>query len=282
MRAIESMAMEVLKHNGLAATLDDPVVQTRGDAVTPLSPDREIAKAVFVSLAEDRLFFRHEVICAVDAPTDILYYETLVRMKVDDQVLLPGRFIPALERLSLMRPFDCFVLRRTLDAIRATPGGRLGCNVSAQSVRDDHWWESLFLELAAEPEVAARLVVEITETVPVSPVDGRAFVQRLRQLGVQVAIDDFGAGFSADAARMCEPDIIKIDRSFLRHVRQGTLCVIEFNRLVRIAQGIAPISVVEGVETPEDVRIARDAGAHWIQGYHISAPDEPTSIEADS
>ena len=115
MRAIESMAMEVLNHDELAAILGDLAIETHSNAMTTQSPDWQIAKDVFVSLAENRLFFRHEMICAVDAPTDILYSEMLVRMKVDDQVLLPGRFIPALERLSLMRPFDRFVLGRTLD-----------------------------------------------------------------------------------------------------------------------------------------------------------------------
>jgi len=254
----------------------------RSDAMTPESPDGKIAREVFAAIEEDRLFFRHEAIGAIDVPRDILYCETLVRMKVDDRVLLPGHFIPALERLSLMRPFDCFVLRRTLDTLRAAPGAYLGCNVSAQSVRDDHWWKPLFLELAAEPDIAARLVVEITESAPVSPVDGRAFVRRLKGLGVRVAVDDFGAGFSADAARMCEPDIIKVDRSFLRRVRQGTFTTAELNRLVRMGRCIAPCLVIEGVETADDVRIARDAGAHWIQGYYLDAPDAPAAKQVDS
>ncbi|ABE37036.1 EAL domain protein [Paraburkholderia xenovorans LB400] len=260
MRAIESV------------NRDDPSVEARSDAMTLRSPEWRIAQAVFASIAEDRLFFQHEVIAAIDAPADILYREALARMTVDNEVMLPGRFIPALEQLGLMRPFDCYVLRRTLDEIRRMPAAYLGCNVSAQSVRDDYWWTSLFRELAAEPRVAARLVVEITESVPVSPVEGRAFVQRLRGLGVRIAIDDFGAGFSADAARMCEPDILKIDRSFLRRVRQGTLCTAEFNRLVRMAQGTAPLVVVEGVETPGDLRVARDAGVQWVQGYYLNAP----------
>jgi len=262
--------------------LGDLAADVRSDAVALESPDWKIAREVLVAIAEDRLFFQHEVICAIDDPAHILYRETLVRMKAGDMVLLPGRFIPALERLSLMRPFDCFVLRRTLDAIRATPGAHLGCNVSAQSARDDHWWKSLFLELAAEPDVAARLVVEITESTTVSPVDGRAFVRRLRGLGVRVAVDDFGVGFSTDAARVCEPEIIKIDRSFLRRVRQGTFTAAEFNRLVRIARCIAPLLVIEGVETPGDVRIARDSGAQWIQGYYLDAPDAPALKQVDS
>ncbi|EEA04438.1 diguanylate phosphodiesterase [Burkholderia sp. H160] len=238
-------------------------------------PDWKIAREVVVAIEEDRLFFRHEVIRAIDAPADVLYRETLVRMKAADMVLPPGRFIPALERLSLMRPFDCFVLRRTLDALRAVPDANLGCNISAQSVRDDHWWKSLFLELAAAPDLAARLIVEVTESAPVSAVDGAAFVRRLKDLGVRVAVDDFGVGFSADAARMCEPDIIKVDRSFLRRVRQGSFTAAELNRLVRAARRIAPLLVIEGVETADDVLIARNAGVEWIQGYYLDAPDVP-------
>lgn len=253
--------------------LADLATDTVTGAVTPQSPDWKVARQVFVAIAEDRMFFQHEVICAVDVPAHVLYREALARIKVGDMVLPPGRFVPVLERLSMMRPFDCFVLRRTIDAIRATPGAHFGCNVSAQSARDDHWWKSLFLELAAEPDLAARLVVEITESTMVSPVDGRAFVRRLRGLGVRVAVDDFGVGFSADAARVCEPDIIKIDRSFLRRVRQGTITAVEFNRLVRMARGIAPLLVIEGVESPDDVGIVRDAGAHWIQGYYFNAPE---------
>lgn len=267
--------MEPLKHDGLAAMLGDRAVEGRSDAMTPQSSDWQIAQAVFLAIGEDRLFFQHEVICAIDAPADILYYETLVRMKLDDQVLPPGRFIPALERLSLMRPFDCFVLRRTLEAIRAMPGACLGCNISAQSAQDDHWWQSLFFELAAEPEVAARLVVEITESAPVSPVDGHAFVQRLRRLGVRVAVDDFGAGFSADLADVCATDIIKLDRSFLWHARRGISGLAELSRLTSMVQNLAAIVVVEGIETPDDIQIVHNAGLRWVQGYFLnaSAPD---------
>ncbi len=257
--------------------LGDLAADGHSDAVTPDTADGEIAREVFGAIEEDRLFFQQEVICSIDAPERALYRETLVRMKVGDTVLPPGRFIPALERLSLMRPFDCFVLRSTLDTLRATPGAHLGCNVSAQSARDDHWWKSLFLELAAEPGLATRLIVEITESTPVSPVDGRAFVRRLKGLGVRVAVDDFGVGFSADAARVCEPDIIKLDRSFLRRVRQGTLGAAELSRLVRMARCIAPLLVIEGIETPDDVLIARDAGVQWIQGYYVDAADAPAS-----
>ncbi|MFP6559043.1 EAL domain-containing protein [Paraburkholderia sp. B3] len=237
-----------------------------------------MAREVCRAISDDRLFFRHEVICAVDAPTEVLYREALVRMKVADAVLLPGRFIPALERLSLMRQFDCYVVRHTLEAIKATPGARLGCNISAQSTQDDHWWQEVFLELENNPEAAARLVVEITESAPILPIDGCTFVRRLRRLGVRVAIDDFGVGFSAVSAAACATDIVKVDRSLLRRVRQGTLGIAGFNRLIVMARGIAPLLVVEGVETPDDIRIVRDAGVRWIQGYYVNDPDTPGSI----
>lgn len=278
MPAIERVnILGVPDQHGLAALLGDQVLEACSDALMPQSQDGQTALAVFAAIQEDRLFFRQESICSIQAPAQTLYREALVRMQVGDVVLPPGRFIPALERLSLMRPFDCFVLRRTIDALRAMPGMNFGCNVSAQSARDDHWWESLFLELAAEPDLAARLVVEITESAPVSPVDAHAFVRRLRALGVRVAVDDFGAGFSADAARVSAPDIIKLDRSFMRRVRQGTFTVDQLGRLVRMARYIAPLVVIEGVETTDDVRIARDAGVQWIQGYYVDAAQAPAS-----
>lgn len=276
MPAIESMTMEVPDDDGLAALLGDRVIEARSDALMPQSHDEQTARAVFVAMDEDRLFFRQESICSINDPAQTLYREVLVRMKVADVVLPPGHFIPALERLSLMRPFDCFVLRSTLDALRATPGAHLGCNVSAQSARDDHWWESLFFELAAQPDLAARLVVEITESAPVSPIDARAFIRRLRALGVRVAVDDFGAGFSADAVRVFAPDIIKLDRSFMRRIRQGTFTVDRLGRLVRMARHVAPVIVIEGVETADDALIALDAGAQWIQGYYLDAADTPS------
>ncbi|SDD61647.1 EAL domain-containing protein [Paraburkholderia lycopersici] len=260
MSAIESETVEASSHTVLAAA-----------AVPRESPDREIAREVCRAISEDRLLFQPEVVCAIDDRTDILYREMLVRMKVGDTVLLPGRFIPALEKLSLMRPFDCFVVRHTLEAIKATPGVTIGCNVSAQSARDDPWWQEVFLELENDTEAASRLVVEITESAPFAPIAGPAFVRRLQRMGVRVAIDDFGAGFSAGTANSCATDIIKVDRSFLRRVRQGALCVAELSRLIGIAQGMAPLVVLEGVETPDDIRIARDTGVHWIQGYYVNA-----------
>ncbi|WP_084170343.1 EAL domain-containing protein [Paraburkholderia ferrariae] len=279
MPAIERVnILGVPDQHGLAALLGDRVLEARSDALMPQSQDGQTALAVFAAIQEDRLFFRQESICSINAPAQTLYREALVRMKVGDVVLPPGRFIPALERLSLMRPFDCFVLRRTIDAVRAMPGMNFGCNVSAQSARDDHWWESLFLELAAEPDLAARLIVEITESAPVSPIDARAFVRRLRALGVRVAVDDFGVGFSADAVRVSAPDIIKLDRSFMRRVRQGTYTVDQLGRLVRMARYITPLLVIEGIETPDDVRVAREAGAQWIQGYYLDAADTPSPM----
>lgn len=257
------------------------MVEVRSDAVAQGSSDLEIAREVYRAIAEDRLFFQHERVCALAAPTNVLYLESLVRITVGDSVLLPGSFIPALEKLSLMRPFDCFVVSRTLEAIKAMLGTSLGCNVSALSARDDHWWQPVFLELESNPQAAARLVVEITESMPSSPVDARAFIKRLRRLGVRVAVDDFGAGFSADLADVCATDIIKIDRSYLRHARRGTRGLAELSRVTSIAQALAAIVVVEGVETPDDIQIARNAGLRWVQGYFLNAP-APDSQQAHS
>jgi EAL domain-containing protein (putative c-di-GMP-specific phosphodiesterase class I) len=236
-------------------------------AITLDSADMEVVREVSSAIAQDRLFFRYEAVCAVNAWTNVLYQEALVRIKTSDGILLPGGFIPTLERLALMRQFDCLIVGRTLEAITAMPGARLGCNVSAASARDDHWWEPAFRNLESNREAASRLVVEITESAPVSRLHGRAFIERLQKLGVRVAIDDFGSGFSKEAASACAADIIKVDRTFLWRARHDLAGIAELKCAIRTAQSIAPVVIAEGVETLDDVQIVRDAGVHWIQGY---------------
>ncbi|WP_233838618.1 EAL domain-containing protein [Paraburkholderia sp. ZP32-5] len=248
-------------------------------ATTLGSTDLTVVREVFSAIAHGRIFFRYEAVCAVNAWTNVLYQEALVRIKTPDSVLLPGAFIPTLEKLSAIREFDRLIVGRTIDAITAMPGARLGCNVSAASALDDHWWEPVFRQLESNPEAASRLVVEITESAPVSPLHGGTFIDRLRKLGVRVAIDDFGRGFSRDTASACAADIIKVDRSFLWRARHDLAGVAELRSTIRAAQRIARVVIAEGVETLDDVRIVRDAGVHWIQGYLL---DGATSWTGES
>jgi len=157
-----------------------------------------------------------EPICRPDRSGEVLYRECLARLYVQGQVRLPDSFLPQLEAAGLMRWFDRLVMERVIDALRADGDAVLGCNVSGVSAVDDAWWEPVYARLEREPQVAARLVIEITESAPLDPIAGRSFVFRLQRLGCRVAVDDFGKGYGVyTAMAIAHPDIVKLDRTLL-------------------------------------------------------------------
>ncbi|ABO56478.1 EAL domain-containing protein [Burkholderia vietnamiensis] len=224
------------------------------------------------SFVESRLGFAREPVCRADLSGGVLYHECLARLRWGaGESLAPGAFLPRLEALGLMRWFDRLVVGRTIDALRADPNAVYGCNIAAASAVLDSAWLAIFRRLEREPSVAARLVVEITETEPLNPVAGRAFVHRFRQAGCRVAIDDFGVGYSAlNNLVVGNPDIVKLDRSVLSLIKRNAIGRYQFRRLIAFAHENARHVVVEGVENELDREILVDSGVAWAQGIRFS------------
>ncbi len=233
--------------------------------------DVAVAELVYAALRDDRVMLEFEPVCCVFESSTVLYFESLVRLcDAAGNRLMPGEFIPALERLGLMRCLDRYVVRSVLKSLEGHPDVRLGVNISAQSAIDDLWWCSTFAELEARPEVARRLVVEITETARLPSGPGRRFCRYLQRLGCQVAIDDLGSGFAKDSIQEVQvPDLIKIDRSILRrtkeHGQEGLL-----EEVLSAAHQQCSLVVVEGVESDRDRKIVAKSGGRWAQGRFLN------------
>jgi EAL domain-containing protein (putative c-di-GMP-specific phosphodiesterase class I) len=90
--------------------------------------------------------------------------------------------------------------------------------MSIQSATCDGWWSTVIETLATEPQVAARLVVELTESAPLTDIDTvKDFVQALQQIGCRVALDDIVGGYSSVRGVMeLGVDIVKVDGGYLR------------------------------------------------------------------
>ncbi|AYR23376.1 EAL domain-containing protein [Herbaspirillum rubrisubalbicans] len=232
--------------------------------------DVRIAESVYAALKEDRVMLDFEPVCCVFESSSSLYFESLVRLlSATGERLLPGEFIPALERLGLMRCLDRYVVRSVFKTLEQHPDIRLGVNISAQSAINDVWWRSTFADLMSRPDIARRLVVEITETAKLKAGTGRRFSQYLQRLGCQVAIDDFGAGFAKEAAREVQvPDVIKIDRGILRRTREaGQEGLLE--EVLSAAHRQCSLVIVEGVETDHDRLTVARSGGRWAQGRYF-------------
>lgn len=239
------------------------------------------AALAYDALEAGRVHFAEQPIAAADDTAKPLYCECLVRLVSDDgTVLLPGTYLGALERLGLMRAFDRQVVREVLRQLRIRPDAVLGCNVSGLSAVCDVWWSSTLEALACNPDIAGRLVIEITETAALPDMaEAKAFVSAIRQTGARVALDDFGVGYSsATFAREAAIDIVKIDGSFVRQRVAGPAGQRMLEHLVNLVGGFGAIVVVEGVETAEDLQVAAEAGARWFQGYYFRQPELPDHV----
>lgn len=237
--------------------------------------DMADAADLFDALANQRVMFAWQPVRDFENSDVILYRECLLRATGRiSEYFAPARLIPALERLGLIRPLDHHVVSRVIDELENDATVTLGVNISAQSAIFDGWWVDILGRLSARPDLARRLVIEITETAQFASIsDAIAFTDRMRKLGCRLALDDFGVGHASIRQLLAfKPDIVKVDDFFL-----GRACLSDrdravFNHVVGLAGAVAPIVVVEGARTEDLAGIARTAGAHWQQGHFHGGP----------
>jgi EAL domain-containing protein (putative c-di-GMP-specific phosphodiesterase class I) len=230
------------------------------------------------ALRENRLLFAYQpVIASRDGKVD--YYECLLRMRHEDgSIVAAGQFVPMIEQLGLIRNIDRFVLERAIEEIRNSTDICLGFNISGLTASHQPWLDVVVGLLSGAPEIARRVVVEITETAALRDLDESArFVQTLRDLGCRIAIDDFGAGFtSLRHLQKLAVEIVKIDGSFVRNLVTRRDSQLFVRHLLGLAKGLGLKTVAEWVETPEDAALLGELGVELLQGYYFGKP----SIEA--
>ena len=211
----------------------------------------------------------------VNSQTDqVTFHECLIRM-VDEQgkVQSAGQFIDAVEKMGMTRLVDNFSTRRAIQELRIFPELSLSVNVSHHSLTDPQWLREVENDLGRSPEVARRLIIEITESFAMIDVaQTLRVIKTLRDLGCQIALDDFGAGqTSFTQLRDLRVDMVKIDKSFVRNMRQDDNMLF-INVLQSLAGGMDIETVGEGAETLAEAKILANGGINHIQGYAFSVP----------
>lgn len=224
-----------------------------------LAGDLRLARRFQAALARGRVRLDWQAVRHAGHPEwEPLYRETLLRVTAasGEPPLPTQELILALERLGLIRLLDRCVLGTVLDRLNAEPTLRLACNLSRQSAAMDAWWEAVCRWLAARPQVARRLTLELTETAVGERVATREFIRRLREHGVRIAIDDFGAAHNnLDFVLDARPDVIKIDCRYTREARRSAKGAEVLRHLLALCRELAPCVVLEGLE--EDDAFAR-------------------------
>jgi diguanylate cyclase (GGDEF)-like protein/PAS domain S-box-containing protein len=206
--------------------------------------------------------------------------EALVRWHHPELGLLaPGHFIPLAEETGLIIPLSKWVLREACRQnlawqSRGLPPMRMAINLSARQFTDDNLTADTSRVLKEVGMDHALLEIEITESMMMYNTERTIhLLSELRQLGISVAIDDFGIGYSSLSHLKHFPlDIIKIDRSFVRDIPVDLVDAAIADAIITMAKRMQVKVVAEGVETAAQLAFLCERGCDEIQGFFFSKP----------
>ncbi len=213
------------------------------------------------------------------AGVDVVSAEALVRWRHPRfGMLAPLEFIPLAERTGLIVPLGEWVLNEACRQGRAWENegvGPLAVSVNVSPHQFSHPGLVRIIERALETTGLDphRLVIEITETSADQPVVAER-MERIGRLGVRVALDDFGAGYSSLGRLVQLPiDFVKLDRSFVGDIGLGDKrSAMVVTAAVQLAHGLGARVVAEGIEHAEQAAAAAQAGCDFLQGFLLSQP----------
>lgn len=231
--------------------------------------ERELRAAVLM----DELELHYQPVFGADR--QVRSYEALVRWRHPVRGLIaPGHFIPIAEESDLIDRVGEWVLRRICRDLWQLGGYPVAINVSPMQLRRPDFAERFSVVLRESGTDPRRIVVEITETVPLHAGKTElANLSALRAQGVRIAIDDFGAGHaSLQYLRGFAFDIIKIDRSYVSNLGTSRVDGMIVTAICNIARSLPAEVIAEGVETHEQLALLVSAGCTGFQGYLLGRP----------
>jgi diguanylate cyclase len=206
--------------------------------------------------------------------------EALLRMVQEDGTLVPpGAFLPAAERFHLASRVDRWVLETAMAWLQDLPDHRairtLSINFSGQSIGDRAFHRHAIEAFrTAGSRICSQICVEITETAAVTNMaDAALFIEQIRALGVQVALDDFGSGASSFSYLKTLPvDYLKIDGQFVRDLCDDPLDEAAVRCFSEVARIVGVKTVAEFVDRPEVLAKLRTMGVDYAQGFLLHRP----------
>ena len=193
----------------------------------------------------------------------------------------PAIFIPVAEQMGLMDTLGAFVLRRALREAKRWPELYVAVNLSPLQVRDRGIVDLVREALEESGVPPNRLMLEITEGVLIdNPEEMVKRIGDLHALGVRIALDDFGSGYSNLGYLQRFPlDKLKIDRSFVNALGNSANGGVIIQAIVALGRALGLSVLVEGVETEQQRVLLRLAGCDEMQGFLFAKPAPAQTID---
>jgi diguanylate cyclase (GGDEF)-like protein/PAS domain S-box-containing protein len=202
--------------------------------------------------------------------------EALIRWRHPQRGLIaPDQFIPIAEETGLIVPLGEWILRRACtDAAHWPSDIKVAVNLSVRQFESGNLLEFVSNALSVSGLAPERLELEITESILLQKsADNISQLQALKSAGVSIVLDDFATGYSSlGYLTMFEFDKIKIDRSFIKELGQRADCTAVVCAIVSLGKSLDITTTAEGIETADQLALARAAGCREVQGYLFGRP----------
>lgn len=210
------------------------------------------------------------------ADSTVTYYEALLRIRHGDEWILPSNIFPVVEARRLEVDLDRAIFRRILQDVRERrlpPGCGISLNLSGPTLSNPQvkdWLEPFRSHMDAH-----RFILEITETALITHLGvANEVLDQLRLMGFEVALDDFGSGYSSVRYLASMPvDVVKFDISLIRLLANDTQRSIVLHMARMILESGYKL-VAEGIESEEQLAQVREAGFAFGQGFLFGRPQE--------
>lgn len=240
----------------------------------------QCSELIYSALAQDRfLLYAQPIVPLTSRQPETV--ELLIRMRTrrgGDELIAPGKFLPAAERFDLITAIDEWVIDRAVEV--AATGRRVTVNISAKTISDKEEVNRIEETVARSGAAPENLVFEVTETAVADNLhEAHGFAVRMRELGCAIALDDFGVGHgSFTYLRHVPVDYLKIDMQFVRNLTASLDDRQIVEAIIGVARQYGIETIAEGVEDEATLVELQRLGIDYGQGFWLGRP-EPLRTE---
>ena len=237
----------------------------------------EFVSQIDRALDNDRFELHCQKIQPIDEESDDVHYEILLTvLDEDDTPLPPQDFIIAAEKFNRMGALDRWVIRHAFEFISSNAKklehlGAFSINVSGNSLTEEDFMEFVLEQFKVTGLPTSRVCFEITETAAVGSLDDVVeFMEKMKIIGVQFSLDDFGTGLSSYSYLKNLPvGYLKIDGCFVKDLKDSPADYAVVKSINEIGQFMGKKTIAEFVENTDILEILREIGVDYAQGWGI-------------
>jgi EAL domain-containing protein (putative c-di-GMP-specific phosphodiesterase class I) len=230
------------------------------------------------SLEENRFVLNGQIISPIDESAgEHAHYEVLLTvLDEDDKPLPPQDFIVAAETYNRMGAIDRWVIKNAFkfiatNILRLEHLGAFSINISGNSLTEDDFMEFVLEQFNESRLPTSKICFEITETAAIGNLDEVIeFMEKMKVIGVQFSLDDFGTGLSSYSyLRNLPVDYLKIDGVFVKDIKTNPNDYAVVKSINEIGHFMGKKTIAEYVENDEILEILREIGVDFAQGYGV-------------